>query len=79
MEIEVRLFAMLRDYLPEGTEGFAFTKCLEEEMTAGQLMEELGLPRDVPAIIMAKSVQVNEGYVVKDGDVISFFPPLGGG
>ncbi len=79
MNIEIRLFAMLRDYLPEGTEGFAFIKRLDGEKTAGELIKELGLPRDMPVIIVAKGVQVDEGYVMKDGDVISFFPPLGGG
>lgn len=79
MEIEVRLFAMLRNCLPQGAQGFGFKKHLDGEMTAGQLIKELALPHDMPIIIVVKSIQVDESYIVKDGDVISLFPPLGGG
>lgn len=79
MEIEVRLFAMLRDYLPEGAEGFGFRKHLDGGMTAGQLIQELALPHDLPVIIVAQGIQVDKGYIIKDGDVVSLFPPLGGG
>lgn len=79
MEIEVRLFAMLRDYLPDGTEGFAFRKRIDDGSTIGRLKEDLGIPRDMPTIVVAKGAQVDEGYIIRDGDVISMFPPLGGG
>ena len=79
MEIELRLFGAFRDYLPEGRTGF-FTKLkFPGEKTAAEIMAELGLPPDAPRIIVVKGSHVDESYPARDGDVISVFPPLGGG
>ncbi|MCX5802144.1 MAG: MoaD/ThiS family protein [Proteobacteria bacterium] len=79
MEIEIRLFATFRDYLPEGTSGFAFKKTLKKETTVGEVIKELNLPEDTPKIILIKGNHAKEGYILQDGDVVSIFPPMGGG
>ena len=79
MDIEVRLFATFRDYLPEGEKGFAVPVAFEGEKTAGSVLADLGIPSDLPRIIVVEGSQVGEDYRVSDGDVISVFPPLGGG
>lgn len=79
MEIEIRLFATFRNYLPEGTNGFAFKKTLEKETTVGEAIKELNLPEDTPKIILIKGNHAKEDYILHDGDVVSIFPPIAGG
>jgi molybdopterin converting factor small subunit len=79
MEIEVRLFATFREYLPEGSGAFSFRRDFENVETVGDLLAELGLPEDIPKIIIVKANQVAGDYALSDGDVVSFFPPIAGG
>ncbi len=79
MEIEIKLFATFRECLPPGTDGFSFKKALPEETSVREVMEELKLPVDVPKIIIVNGRHATEDYVVNDGDVVSFFPPIAGG
>jgi sulfur-carrier protein len=79
MEIEIRLFAILRDYLPPGTEGFAFKKTLDKAATVKDIMEELKLPQDEQMIVIVKGNHASDDYVLQDGDVVSIFPPIAGG
>ena len=79
MEAEIRLFAMFRRYLPDGSGEFSFRSRFEGQKTVGVIMEELRLPRDVPKIVIVGALQVDADYVIKDGDIVSIFPPMGGG
>ncbi len=79
MEIEIRLFATFRDFLPPGTTGFSVFRDVPEGTTVGDVMGDLRLPEDIPKIIIVKAVQVREDYILAPGDVVSIFPPIGGG
>jgi molybdopterin converting factor small subunit len=79
MNIEVRLYANFRDFLPPGSTTFAMKKSLEREMTIEELVKDLGLPEDVPKIVIVNGSHTEFNYVVKDGDTVSVFPPLAGG
>lgn len=79
MEIEVRLFATFRDYLPQDSASFSFKKSLGKEMAVGKITEEIGLPPDVPKIFIVNGNVVAGEYVLHDGDVVSIFPPVAGG
>jgi molybdopterin converting factor small subunit len=79
MEIEIRLFATLRNCLPEGARGFAFKKTLKKETTVGEVIREINLPEDIPKIILINGNYVKEDYILHDGDVVSIFPPIAGG
>lgn len=70
---------MFRNYLPTGSGLFSFRSSFDGEKTVGMIIEELGLPRDIPKIIIVGTLQVNPDYVIRDGDVVSIFPPVGGG
>ena len=43
------------------------------------LVKELGLPEDIPKIVIVNKGLVDFDYVLKDGDKVSIFPPLAGG
>jgi molybdopterin converting factor small subunit len=79
MEIEVRLFATFRDYLPQDSASFSFKKSLDKEMTVSTIAEETGLPPDVPKIFIVNGNVVTGEHVLHDGDVVSIFPPVAGG
>jgi molybdopterin converting factor small subunit len=79
MEIEVRLFATFRDYLPPGSGSFSFRKILGSERAVSKIAEEINLPPDIPKIFIVNGNVVTGEYVLHDGDVVSIFPPVAGG
>ena len=72
--IEVRLFATLR----EGRGKILFLEAGELE-TAGELLRKLDIaPSDV-AILLINGFHSKSEDKIKEGDLISLFPPVGGG
>lgn len=72
--IEVRLFATLRQgrqkiYQLEA-DGFS---------CAGQLISHFEIPPEEVSILLINGFHSKPGDPVKDGDIVSLFPPVGGG
>ena len=80
LKIEVRLFATLRPYLPQGgdptktvLEGPADTRICD-------LIERLGIPSQLAQLVMVDGVhQHDSNRVLLDGESLSVFPPVAGG
>lgn len=72
--IEVRLFATLR----QGREKI-YSFPAEEYKTAGELLKKLDIPEKEVAILLINGFHSKPDAAVKDGDIISFFPPVAGG
>jgi sulfur-carrier protein len=79
MEIEVRLFATLRAILPAGSSAHSTKVIVEEGEQARDVLTRLGLPMDRPVLLVRNGIQCGTDVQVQDGDVLSVFPPLGGG
>ena len=79
MEIEVKLFATLRDYLPKGSGQFSCKVEIDSADTVGDVLEKLKIPEAIPKIILVNGVHSNLDRVLKFGDVLSVFPPVAGG
>jgi len=79
MEIEVKLFANFRDYLPEGSDRFSCTMKLQPSERVADVIERLGLPKDHPKVILINGVHGKEDDRLKEGDTLSIFPPVAGG
>ncbi len=79
MEIEVRLFATFRDYLPKNSGSFSVKRSTNTATTASRMAEEVNLPPDVPKIFIVNGNVVTGDYLLRDGDVLSIFPPVAGG
>jgi molybdopterin synthase sulfur carrier subunit len=79
MEIEVRLFATFRDYLPQGSDTFSCRKSVPTETIVRKIAEDLKLPDDTPKIFIVNGNVVTGDHVLRDGDVVSIFPPVAGG
>ncbi len=72
--IEVRFFATLRQGRGKITEIPA-----EEISTAGDILRRFDIPAEEVAILLINGFHSKPGDPVKDGDIISLFPPVGGG
>ncbi|ACB84411.1 MoaD/ThiS family protein [Natranaerobius thermophilus] len=76
--IEVRCYATLREYLPQGAEAGVY-QYETAKHTIGEIVDELGLPREDLHLIIKNGINVDLEETVEDGDRIGFFPPIGGG
>ena len=72
--IEVRFFATLRDGRGKITQIPA-----EDASIAGDILRRFEIPPEEVAILLINGFHSKPEDAVKDGDVISLFPPVGGG
>ena len=72
--IEVRFFATLR----EGRGKIARIHA-EEASAANDILRRFDIPEEEVSILLINGFHSKPGDPVKDGDVISLFPPVGGG
>jgi len=79
MDIEVRLFATLARYLPLGSDARRAQLTVPEGATAGQILDELGVPREDTKLIFIDSVHADLETALESGSVLSVFPPIAGG
>ncbi len=79
MAVRVELGSYLRKYVT----GYDAEKCLElrldGEKTAGQIIDELGIPRSEAAVIMVNRKAAQSDQLLKDGDLLGLFPVALGG
>jgi molybdopterin converting factor small subunit len=79
MHIEVKLFATLRDYLPKGSDRFSCKMETDGRTRVKDIVSRLGIPDEIPRIILINGVHGKMEQVLKEGDVLSIFPPIAGG
>ena len=74
-QIEIRLFATLQKFMPDSAENFA----IEPGTTVGRLIQQLDLPEDKVKLIFINGVKAELTSVLKGGERVGIFPPVGGG
>ncbi len=79
MRIEVRLFANLGDYLPLTARRAGASVELDDGATVGDLCRLLGIPDDLPRLLLVNGHEVDPAHRLATGDVVSVLPPLVGG
>ncbi len=79
MEIEVKLFATLRDYLPKGSGRFSCKMEIDNTTRVQDILNRLNIPEEIPKILLINGVHAKKDQRLKDGDVLSIFPPVAGG
>ena len=77
MRVQIRLFANLRQYAPEGEHVFEVE--LTYGATTGQLLKSLHIPPTEEKVIMVNGHQAKEDTQLVDGDKVVLFPPMAGG
>jgi molybdopterin converting factor small subunit len=83
MRITFKLFANLRDYLPAGTHGLGVQIEVEEGMTPNKIIDQWHIPRELAHVVLLNGVylepEVRDIPSLKEGDVLSIWPPVAGG
>jgi sulfur-carrier protein len=77
--VTVRLFATFRDFLPQHAMRSGLQMDVHDHDTVQALMKALGVPDDLPKIILVNGQHASENSLLTDGDIVSVFPPLIGG
>jgi len=79
MEIEVKLFATLRDYLPKGSNRFSCKLEVDSQTRVQDILLKLKIPEEMPKIILVNGIHGKQDQILEEGDVLSIFPPVAGG
>jgi sulfur carrier protein ThiS len=79
MKIEVALYATLARYLPPDAQNRKASIEVKDGATVREVMNQLGIPQDLPNILLVNGRQAPEDAILKDGETLSIFPPLAGG
>jgi molybdopterin synthase sulfur carrier subunit len=79
MEIQVKLFATLRKYLPPGAVNKATTVSLAEGATVADALERLEVPLAEAHLILVNGHHREVSQTLHSGDVVAVFPPVAGG
>jgi len=79
MQVEVRVFATLRRFMPELAIGEPRIVQVEPGTTLGELRELLELPEKEVKIIMRNYLLAEPDEVIRDNDRVTFIPAVAGG
>ena len=80
MQIEIKLLIQLKQYLPKPDSGKS-SRFLEiaEPATVKDVLQKLGIPLDMPKVIMINQRQGTIDDDLAPLDRLTIFPPVGGG
>jgi molybdopterin converting factor small subunit len=84
MNVEVRLFIHFKNYLPPGSQDGKAILSIQEGATLTDLYTMLGIPVTEPKIVVLNGIsqgtspEINT-RALNEGDIVSLFPPIGGG
>jgi len=83
MRVTVKLYAMLSDYLPPGSERNVGHVEAPDDVTVLQLIEQLKLPAELTHLVLLNGVYVEpdkrvDTRIAKE-DELAVFPPIAGG
>lgn len=83
MNITLKLFATLSDYLPNKTGSNQVTVNVREGATVGAIVEEYKLPPKLVHLVLVNGVYVHPQdrttTALKEGDALAIWPPIAGG
>ena len=75
IKIDLNLFVTLSKYLPEDSDCFE----LSENTSVEKLIMDLGIEKGIVKLIFVNGKKQDGRYILKDGDRLGLFPPVGGG
>jgi sulfur-carrier protein len=85
MNVKLKLFATLSDYLPpaEGRKGNEVPLNVPEDATVAQIIEQFSLPKKLVHLVLINGHFVppaaRERHPLTEGDVLAIWPPIAGG
>jgi len=79
IQVEVRLFANLRELFPLEDRGVKKLE-IQEDMTIDNLLDKIGIIEKEIMIVMINGLRkLDYNETMKNGDRVAIFPPVGGG
>ncbi len=79
MKIEIRLFASLARFMPDKSIKKPHIMEIQEGTTIGDVFKSMEVPEADVKLIFLNGLHATGDQVLKDGDKLGVFPPLGGG
>ena len=83
MQITLKLYATLGQYLPEHAPGHAMDIDVDSSATPFNIIDQFRVPRESAHLVLLNGVYVSpadrEQPVLKDGDTLAIWPPVAGG
>jgi sulfur carrier protein ThiS len=79
MRIQVRLYATLSRYLPGLSAGVTAEIEVVDNAAVSDLVDRLGLPAGQVKVVFVNGRTRAPDWILKPGDEIGIFPPVGGG
>ncbi len=80
MNVEVRLFATLRDYLPPSGNRTAIQIEISDGASIADVINDLGIPAGLAHLVLLDGRHVpDRRRLLRDGCVLSIWPPIAGG
>ena len=73
--IQIKLFAGLQRFMPASAENYA----IEAGTSIRALLQQLDIPEDKAKLIFIDGLKAQLTTVLKGGERIGIFPPVGGG
>jgi molybdopterin converting factor small subunit len=73
--IQIKLFASLQKFMPASAENYA----IETGITVGALLQQLDIPQDLIKLVFVDNTQAELTSILKGGERVGIFPPVGGG
>lgn len=77
MAIRIKMLAQFGQYAPDGKKEFPLD--LKPKETTGQVVARLGLPLNMPRVVLVNGRRVEPDTALKDGDILTLFPVVDGG
>lgn len=79
MNIEIRLFANLAQFLPPDSKNKRAKITVADGITIEELLTELNVPKNSTNVVMLNGVHQKDDIKLNEGDVLSIIPPVTGG
>lgn len=73
--IQIKLFASLQKFMPATAENYT----IEVGITVGALLQQLDIPQDMIKLVFVDNVHAGLTSILKGGERVGIFPPVGGG
>ena len=75
VHIQVKLYANLNPFTPVNADSYA----LDKGSTIAQLLDQLNIPKDKVRLIFINNLKGDLNSILKGGERVGIFPPIGGG
>ncbi|MBD3181740.1 MoaD/ThiS family protein [Candidatus Poribacteria bacterium] len=79
MKIKVKMFANLAKLLPPGSQNKQADLTIKSGAKVQDVLDKLKVPPKLTNVFMVNGSLVDKETELKDGDILSVFPPVSGG